>query len=94
MNVVASCKGCNSLKDDTLPGQKLPKDSNGRQIFGPQGTGFMDALYVAYVPCKVEHMIMRNRNIKADQMQFLLERVHNRHSRIFDYAKDLFAEAA
>lgn len=90
MNVVCSCKGCNSLKDDTRPGQKLPKDSNRRQILGPQGTGYMDPIFVPYTPCRAEHMIMRNRNIKSDQMQFLLERVSNKNSRIFDYAKDLF----
>jgi hypothetical protein len=33
-------------------------------------------------------MILKNRNIKLDQMEFLLQRVSNKKSRIFDYAKD------
>lgn len=87
MNVVTSCKGCNALKGDLMPGQKLPgwKDGN----IGPQGTGKMDPLYVPYVPCRAEHMILKNRSIKADQMEFLLGLVTNKKSRIFDYAKDL-----
>lgn len=92
MNVVTACKSCNSLKDDISPGQKLHRDSNGRQVLGPQGTGFMDPLYVPYVPCRAEHMILKNRHIKADQMEFLLGMVQNKKSRIFDYAKDLFGE--
>lgn len=89
MNVVTACKSCNSLKDDVVPGQKLPK-ANGRQILGPQGDGYMRPLYVPYVPCRAEHMILRNRHIKYDQMEFLLGRISNKQSRIFDYAKDLF----
>lgn len=86
-NVVSACKECNALKSDSLPGERLP----GRQL-GPQGTGRLDPLFVPYVPCRAEHMILRNRMIKIDQMQFLLERVKNKQSRIFDYAHDLFPE--
>jgi hypothetical protein len=92
MNVVSSCKECNAQKSDTLPGAMLGKDSCGRQILGPQGTGRFDPLFVPYVPCRAEHFIMKNRTIKADQMQFLLERVHNKKSRIFEYAHDLFPD--
>jgi len=92
MNVVTACKKCNSLKDDIKPGQRLHKDSNGRQVLGPQGDGYMNPLYVPYVPCRAEHMILKNRHIKADQMEFLLGMVHNKKSRIFDYAKDLFGD--
>lgn len=85
MNTITACKDCNSLKGDIVQGQKLP---NG--IPGPQFTGKMEPLYLPYVPCKAEHMIMKGRHIKFDQMQFLLERVSNKKSRIFDYANDLF----
>lgn len=77
MNVVTSCKKCNNLKGDTAPGEKLP---NG--MVSPQGTKTMDPLYVPYVPCKAEHMILKNRKIKADQMEFLLSRIENRQSRL------------
>lgn len=87
MNVVTACKHCNALKSDTMPGHKLP---NG--VLGPQLTGKMDPIYVPYVPCKAEHMIMKSKSIKYDQMQFLLERVKNNKSRIFDYAADLFPD--
>lgn len=85
MNVLAACKDCNSLKGDLSPGQKL---SDRRP--GPQGNGMFEPLFVPYIPCRAEAMILRNRAIKADQMLFLLERVKNKKSRIFDYAKDLF----
>ena len=88
-NVVTACKACNSMKGDILPGEKLPK-SHGVQVWGPQGTGRMDPLYVPYQPCPAEHLIMKNRRIKIDQMEFLLERVTNKKSRIFDYAAKLF----
>lgn len=86
MNCVTACKPCNALKGDLLPGAQLPK-VNGRPNLGPQGTGKMEPLYVPYVPCRAEHMILRNRVIKTDQMQFLLERVKNPSSRIFEYVK-------
>ena len=87
MNVVTACKKCNALKGDTLPDANLPF----KQL-GPQGTGKMNPLYVPYVPCKAEHMILKNRTVKFDQTRFLLERVKNRNSRIFQYAKDMFGE--
>jgi len=91
MNVVTSCQSCNSLKGNILPGQSLPK-VNGHQLLGPQGTGKMEPLYLPYVPCKAEHLIMKNRSIKFDQMQFLLERVKNPNSRIFGYANTIFKD--
>ena len=89
MNVVSACKNCNAMKGDTLPSERLPNRNPG-----PQGTGRMDPLYVPYIPCKAEHMILKNRAIKFDQMQFLLERVKNKKSRIFEYAHDLFGSIA
>lgn len=85
MNVVTACRSCNSLKGDLMPGQKLPGD-----LWSPQGTKVMDPLYVPYVPCKAESMILRHRNIKADQMAFLLEQITNKDkSRVY---KDLKAK--
>lgn len=87
MNAVTACFSCNNLKGDTLPGHKLPGG-----VMGPQFNGKLDPLYLPYVPCKAEHQIMRGRNIRADQMMFLLERVSNKQSRVFEYAKDLFGD--
>ena len=87
MNVVSACKDCNARKSDLMPGERLPN----KQL-GPQGTGRMDPLYVPYVPCKAEHMLLKNRNIKFDQMMFLLARIKNKKSRIFEYAHDLFPD--
>lgn len=84
-NCLTACKDCNSLKSDLLPGQKLLN----RQP-GPQGNGLFEPLFVPYIPCRYEAMILRNKVIKADQMMFLLERIKNKHSRIFKYAKDMF----
>lgn len=80
MNVVTACRGCNSLKGNMLPGQKIPHDHSG--FPGPQGDGHMRPLYVPYVPCKAEHMIMKGRNIKADQMAFLISQITNPNSRV------------
>lgn len=41
----------------------------------------MELLYVPYVPSMFEKMILKNRNILADQMEFLISRVP-KHSRI------------
>lgn len=82
MNVVTSCKACNNLKGDLMPGSPLPHG-----MLSPQGTRTMDPIYIPYVPCRAEAMIMRERVIKADQMAFLLSRIANKdRSRIY---KDL-----
>lgn len=79
MNVVTACKACNNLKGDLEPGAQLPKG-----VFSPQGTRTMDPLYVPYVPCRAEAMIMRNRSIRADQMAFLLSRISDKgRSRVY-----------
>jgi hypothetical protein len=85
-NVVTACKKCNNIKDDLLPGDKL-----GHGMPGPQGTGYMAPLYLPYVPCQAEAIIMKGKNILADQMRFLLERItHKERSRIYrDYAPSL-----
>jgi len=80
MNVVTACRSCNSLKGNMLPGQKIPHDHSGYP--GPQGDGKMHPVYVPYVPCKAEHMIMKGRNIKADQMEFLISQITNPNSRV------------
>ena len=46
----------------------------------PEEAG-MKLLYVPYAPNKSEHLILSNRNILADQMQFLIARV-SKHSRL------------
>lgn len=76
-NVVTACKGCNNLKDDLMPGEKLSGN-----LFSPFGTKTMDPLYVPYVPCKAEAMILKSRNIKTDQMEFLASKIVNQHSRV------------
>ena len=79
MNVVTACKSCNNLKDDMMPGEMLPKG-----FYSAQGTRYMELAYVPYVPCPAESMIMRNASIRADQMQFLLERISNKEqSRLY-----------
>lgn len=88
MNVVTACKSCNNLKGDLLPGEKL-----GSNQYGPQGTRTMDPLYVPYIPCKAEALLMKNKTVKFDQMAFLLERITNKEqSRVFkDYSARLQA---
>lgn len=68
-NVVTSCRGCNSLKDDASleeAGMKL--------------------LYVPYAPNRAEYLILMNRNILADQMEFLKARV-SKESRVLNPLK-------
>ena len=79
INVVTACKSCNSVKSDTIVGQRLP---NGE--LGPQGTGFMIPIYNSYVPSKAEHLIMKVKAIKADQLEFLINQISNKDvSRIY-----------
>ena len=85
MNVVTSCKACNNLKGDLMPGTALPHN-----MLSPQGTRTMDPIYLPYVPCLAEAMIMRERMIRSDQMAFLLSRIANKErSRIY---KDLASQ--
>ena len=79
MNVVTACKKCNSLKANMLPGEKIPRAHSA--FPGPQNNGKMEPFYIPYIPCKAEHLIMRGRNIKADQMEFLINHITNPHSR-------------
>ena len=83
INVVTSCKICNNLKDDSVLGEVLP---NG--WYSPRGTHTMQLGYLPYIPCQAENMILRNRGVKLDQMEYLLTRIKNPKSRIHDYAKD------
>lgn len=85
MNTVTACKNCNAFKGDLMPGAKLPN----KQL-GPQLNGLMAPLYVPYVPCKSEHMLLRNRSVKIDQMQFLLSKITNKKSRVFQIAEKMF----
>lgn len=45
----------------------------------------MPLVYVPYAPSKAEYLILMNRSIKVDQMEFLLQRV-DPHSRLLDKA--------
>jgi hypothetical protein len=73
MNVLTACRACNSLKSNMMPGQELPKG-----MWSPQGTRDMSPLYVPYVPCRAEALVMKNKKILIDQMAFLMERVANK----------------
>lgn len=42
----------------------------------------MELLYVPYVPCKSEYLILANRRILADQMAFLKAQIKNKNSRV------------
>jgi hypothetical protein len=50
----------------------------------PEESG-LQLVYVPYVPNKAEYLILTNRRILADQMEFLLQHVSS-HSRVFDLA--------
>lgn len=64
-NVVTACKSCNQRK-------------GGRR---PEETRDMKLLFVPYRPCLWEHFILSAREILADQMDFLADRLP-RHSRV------------
>jgi 5-methylcytosine-specific restriction endonuclease McrA len=51
-------------------GDKTPKEAN------------MELIYVPYAPTHAENMILQNRNILADQMDYLVSMVP-KHSRVF-----------
>lgn len=60
MNVVTSCKPCNHMKADLMLG--VARDEDG---------DLMELAYLPYVPSHVERLILANKNILADQMDFL-----------------------
>lgn len=66
MNVVTSCKKCNSIKSD-----KTLKQAG------------LELLYIPYEPNHYEHMILLNRGILADQMEYLKTGVP-KHSRVLN----------
>jgi hypothetical protein len=62
-NCVTSCKKCNNYKDDmTLDEIRSNKDMVD-----------MELLYLPYTPNQYEALILRNRKILADQMDFLVK---------------------
>jgi hypothetical protein len=58
-NVITACGACNKRKDD--------RDIN--EIAG------MNLIMLPYAPNRAEYLILQNRRILEDQMQFLLKRV-------------------
>lgn len=59
MNVVTSCPSCNHKKGNRLL-EEIPD---------------MDLLYVPYIPNRAEWLLLMNRKILADQMDFLIKKV-------------------
>ena len=59
-NVVTACKPCNHMKADMPIGAARDEDGD-----------LMQLLYVPYIPSHVERLILGNRKILADQMEFL-----------------------
>lgn len=59
-NCVTACKPCNNAKDNKPLGQAL--DEYGDKL---------ELIYVPYVPSHAERLIMQNRNVIADQMEYL-----------------------
>ncbi len=59
-NCVTACKICNNAKDDKPLGEAV--DDYGDK---------MELIYVPYVPSHAERLIMQNRNVIADQMEYL-----------------------
>jgi len=58
-NVVTACGPCNKVKDD----RDIDNIPN------------MDLLYLPYEPNRAEYLILQNRRILEDQMEFLMKRV-------------------
>ncbi len=75
-NVVSACTRCNQRKADRLLGDPMIED--------------MKLLYVPYAPSFHEHLILENRNILIDQMEFLLKGV-GRHSKLHEEYKEMLA---
>lgn len=69
-NVATACKPCNNYKDDFLL-EELDD---------------MKLLYVPYTPDRCESLILRNRNIRYDQMEFLTQFLpaHSRAGKIME----------
>lgn len=66
-NVVASCASCNKHKGNA----PIPEDAG------------MKLLFIPYAPNRSEYLLLMNRNVLADQMEFLKSRV-SKESRILN----------
>lgn len=80
-NCVTACKPCNHQKADNVLG--VARDSDGE---------LLKLLYVPYVPSHVERLILQNRNIIADQMDYL-KAMLPKHSRILKQSTILGLES-
>lgn len=74
MNVVTSCKRCNNEKDD------LSIDEWNKKSLKELGEGRALA-YLPYVPDRSEQLILQNRNILSDQMEYIKSFIPE-HSRL------------
>lgn len=79
-HIVPSSKGGQDTWMNVVTACKSCNHSKGNRMLDDWGGKLH---YVPYVPNHAEAMILANRNILADQMQFLISSVP-KHSRIFD----------
>jgi len=66
-NVVSSCKRCNNRKGSYILGKEID----------------MELIFVPYEPTYAETLILKNRNILVDQMEFLLHFVPTDRKHLF-----------
>ena len=76
-NCVTACKSCNHAKADDILGKA--HDTDGE---------VMNLLFVPYVPSHAERLILSNRTILADQMEFL-RGLLPKHSRMLNIGEIL-----
>jgi len=77
-HIIAKCKGGENTWMNVVT---ACKDCNGKKGHKSLKESGMELLYAPYVPSHYENMILQQRNILADQMEYLLAGVP-KHSRI------------
>ncbi len=80
-HVIPKCNGGKDIWTNVVTACKPCNAYKGDRTIEKAG---MQLIYVPYTPERAEYLILRNRKILADQMEFLVKQVRNKKSRLFN----------
>jgi hypothetical protein len=77
-HIIPTSKGGQDIWTNVVTSCMNCNSRKGHKILESVG---MELLYVPYTPCHNEYLILLNRNVLADQLSFLQQRITNKNSR-------------